>query len=218
MGKRISAKIIKRLPRYYRYLSHLMESEVVRISSKELSERMGITASQIRQDLNHFGSFGQQGYGYDVKLLYNQMKNILGLDKQYNVILLGAGNLGKFLLLHEHFAHRGFIFTAVFDKKPERIGRFISDMEIRDLESVDDYVAQNPVDIAALTIPFPAARPIAKRLADAGVKGIWNFSHCDLELPGHVAVEDFRFSDSLMALSYKINEEEIIGRTMQNFW
>ena len=217
-NKKISTAVIKRLPRYYRYLGDLLDKDIVRISSKDLSDRMGVTASQIRQDLNNFGCFGQQGYGYNVELLYQEVKHILGLERVYNLILIGAGDFGRVLVNYPNFAKRGFVFVAIFDSDPELIGQNVDGIEIMDIAHMEDYIANNTVDIAALAIPTPDAVNIGKTLANAGIKGIWNFSHSDLRVPDYVTVENMRLTDSLMTLSYKINEDEILRRVVRDVW
>ena len=194
-SKNISPAVIKRLPRYYRYLGDLLKSGIDRISSKELSERMQVTASQIRQDLNNFGGFGQQGYGYNVEYLYNEIAKILGLDKDYNLIIVGAGNLGTAITNYTDFAKRGFYVKQVFDIKPELIGKKIGDIEILGMDSLPDYIKNNQVDIAAITVP------------KCGIKAIWNFAPVDLRLPKDVIVETIHLSDTLMRLSYSLKNK-----------
>ena len=200
-SKNISPAVIKRLPRYYRYLGDLLKSGIDRISSKELSERMQVTASQIRQDLNNFGGFGQQGYGYNVEYLYNEIAKILGLDKDYNLIIVGAGNLGT------DFAKRGFYVKQVFDIKPELIGKKIGDIEILGMDSLPDYIKNNQVDIAAITVPKEMATETAAKLVKCGIKAIWNFAPVDLRLPKDVIVETIHLSDTLMRLSYSLKNK-----------
>ena len=204
--KKISSAVINRLPRYYRYLGDLLENDITRISSKELSEKMNITASQIRQDLNNFGGFGQQGYGYNVEYLYNEIKKILGLDRVYNLIVVGGGNIGQALVNYTSFEKRGFVITAVYDVNPRLIGMSIRGVEIYDVDTMEDYVKSNKVDVAILTLPRSQAAKAASDLASWGIKGIWNFSHVDLNLPKDVMVENVHLTDSLMTLLYKINE------------
>ena len=206
--KGISRAVIKRLPRYYRYLGELLEDGVERISSGELSERMKVTASQIRQDLNNFGGFGQQGYGYNVRYLYSEIGKILGLDRVHNMIFVGAGNLGQALANYMNFERRGFIFTGVFDNNPALYGRKIRGIEVRPMEEVADFVEQNNVDIAVLTIPKNSAEEVADRLVSVGIKAIWNFAHVDLKVPKEVQVENVHLSDSLMKLSYMLERYE----------
>jgi len=217
-GKKISSAVIKRLPRYYRYLGDLLDKDILRISSKDLSQRMGITASQIRQDLNHFGCFGQQGYGYNVELLYQEVQHILGLDRRYNIILVGAGNFGQVLVNNQNFTNRGFVFTAAFDNSPDVIGKTVNGINVYDVATIRDYISKNHVDIAALCVPPNAVQDIAKTVTDAGIKGVWNFSHNDLRLPEDIVVENVRLTDSLMTLSYKINEDEILRRAVRDVW
>ena len=206
-SKNISPAVIKRLPRYYRYLGDLLKSGIDRISSKELSERMQVTASQIRQDLNHFGGFGQQGYGYNVEYLYNEIAKILGLDKDYNLIIVGAGNLGTAITNYTDFAKRGFYVKQVFDIKPELIGKKIGDIEILGMDSLPDYIENNQVDIAAITVPKEMATETAAKLVKSGIKAKWNFAPVDLRLPKDVIVETIHLSDTLMRLSYSLKNK-----------
>ena len=202
--KEISKAVISRLPRYYRYLGELIEEGVERISSNELSSRMKVTASQIRQDLNNFGGFGQQGYGYNVKYLYSEIAKILGIDRQHNVIIIGAGNLGQAIANYANFERRGFIIKGMFDVNPRLIGLVVRGIEIRGVEELEKFIVENDVQIAALTIPKTKAPEIADRLVKAGIKAIWNFAHTDLNLPESVIVENVHLSESLMRLSYNI--------------
>lgn len=203
--KEISPAVIKRLPRYYRYLGDLLENDVVRISSKELSEKMKVTASQIRQDLNNFGGFGQQGYGYNVEYLYTEIGKILGLNKTNNMIIVGAGNLGQALANYQDFEKIGFSVTAIFDVNPKLIGLVVRGIEIMDIEELGTYVKKNNVDIAALTLPKQKAQKVAQELVSYGIKAFWNFASIDLQLPEHIVVENVHLAESLMTLSYKIN-------------
>lgn len=207
-SKIISRAVIKRLPRYYRYLSELMEHNIVRISSKELSERMNVTASQIRQDFNNFGGFGQQGYGYNVEYLYSEIGKILGLERDHNVIIIGAGNVGKALINYPDFAKRGFIFTAIFDSDPNLVGRKIGNCLVKSVDELETYVKENEVEIAALTIPKSVAPEVAGNLVKWGVGAIWNFAPTDLNLPKDVIVENVHLAESLMRLSYRIKDSE----------
>ncbi len=204
--KKISIAVIKRLPRYYRYLGDLLDNGITRISSNDLSRKMNVTASQIRQDLNKFGCFGQQGYGYNVEMLYEEIKKILGLDRVYNLIIIGAGNLGQALANYGNFAKRGFKFIGIFDKNPKVIGLNINGIKIMDVANLDSFLKENKVDIAVLAIPKTNATKISSILVDNGVKGIWNFSHIDLNTPDDVIVENAHLTESLMTLSYKLSE------------
>ena len=204
----ISNSVIRRLPRYYRFLGELLKEDIQKISSRELSEKMRLTASQIRQDLNCFGGFGQQGYGYNVEYLYQEIGRILGLDKTHHLIIVGAGNLGQALANYMNFERRGFIFTGVFDNNPALYGRKIRGIEVRPMEEVADFVEQNNVDIAVLTIPKNSAEEVAERLVSVGIKAIWNFAHVDLKVPKEVQVENVHLSDSLMKLSYMLERYE----------
>lgn len=203
--RKISSAVVNRLPRYYRYLGELLESGTDRISSKELSEKMNITASQIRQDLNNFGGFGQQGYGYNVEYLYNEIKKILGIDKMYNIIVVGGGNIGQALVNYTNFEKRGFVIKAVFDINPRLIGMTIRGVEVYDVDKMEGFVKNNNIDVAILTLPKAQAVSTAESLAKWGIKGIWNFSPVDLNVPG-VSVENVHLTDSLMTLIYKIND------------
>ncbi len=200
----VSKAIIKRLPRYYRYLEELRNEGVERISSGELSERMKVTASQIRQDLNHFGGFGQQGYGYKVDYLYQEIGKILGLDRIKRLILIGAGHLGTALANYTNYRNRGFFIEAIFDRDPEKIGTLVHEIPVYSIDELEQYLSKNKVDIAAITIPKEEAVKVAKRLTDAGIRAIWNFAHTDLAVPDTVAVENVHLSESLMSLSYKL--------------
>ncbi len=206
--KDISSAVIKRLPRYYRYLGELLEEGIERISSNELSERMRVTASQIRQDLNNFGGFGQQGYGYNVKYLYDEIAKILGMDKKHNMIIIGAGNLGQAIAKYANFGKRGFIIKALFDRNKELVGKKIGETEVHDIDELQTFIEENDIEIAALTIPKGDASVIAQQVVDYGVRAIWNFAHTDLRLPEHVTVENVHLSDSLMQLSYNIKWQE----------
>ncbi|MDF2842832.1 MAG: rex [Herbinix sp.] len=203
--KEISKAVINRLPRYYRYLGDLLEKDVVRISSKELSEKMKVTASQIRQDLNNFGGFGQQGYGYNVEYLHSEIGKILGLDTKYNVIIIGGGNLGQALANYVDFERRGFYVKAIFDISPQVIGSDIRGITVRSNDELEDYIKINKVDIAAITVPKAKAPALAADLARWGVKGIWNFAPTDLNLPKEVTVENVHLAESLMKLSYRLS-------------
>jgi redox-sensing transcriptional repressor len=207
-GKEISKAVINRLPRYYRYLGDLLEKDVVRISSKELSEKMKVTASQIRQDLNNFGGFGQQGYGYNVEYLHSEIGKILGLEKKYNVIIIGAGNLGQALANYVDFERRGFFVRAIFDVNPNLIGNKVRGIEIYSAELLEEFIKLNSVDIAAITVPKTKAPQLAADLVKWGITGIWNFAPTDLNLPKEVTVENVHLAESLMKLSYRLSEKE----------
>ena len=203
--KEISKAVITRLPRYYRYLGELLEEGVERISSNDLSIRMKVTASQIRQDLNNFGGFGQQGYGYNVKYLYTEIAKILGIDRQHNLIIIGSGNLGQAIANYANFERRGFIVKGMFDVNPRLYGLVVRGIEIRDVEELEKFIVEHEVQIAALTIPKTKAPEIADRLVKAGIKAIWNFAHVDLAVPDDVVVENVHLSESLMRLSYRVS-------------
>jgi redox-sensing transcriptional repressor len=205
--KKVSIAVVKRLPRYYRYLSDLLKLDITRISSKELSTRMGITASQIRQDLNCFGGFGQQGYGYNVELLYKEIGKILGVSDLFNCIIIGAGNMGQALANYSNFEKRGFKLVGIFDVNPKLIGKKIKNLEIMHLYTLGEFLKDIKVDIAMLTVPYEHTPEVADKVARLGVKGLWNFSPMDLKLPYDVIVENVHLSDSLMVLGYKLNQK-----------
>ena len=200
----ISKAVIGRLPRYYRYLGELNEAGVERISSSDLSKKMHVTASQIRQDLNNFGGFGQQGYGYNVKYLRTEIGKILGLDQSHNMVIIGAGNLGQALANYASFARNGFILKGIFDVNPELKGKVIRDIPIRMMDELETVLQEENIDIAALTIPKTKAIEVSDILVRNGIKAFWNFAHTDLNLPKDVIVESVHLSDSLMKLSYNI--------------
>ena len=203
--REISKAVIGRLPRYHRYLGELMADGVERISSNELSKRMKVTASQIRQDLNNFGGFGQQGYGYNVKYLYNEIGKILGLDQIHNMIIIGTGNLGQALANYAAFGDRGFILKGLFDVNPRLQGVAIRGVQVRLMDELEDFLKKNQIEIAVLTIPKTKALEVANTLVNNGVRAIWNFAHIDLNLPEDVIVENVHLSESLMKLSYNIS-------------
>ena len=206
--KSISAAVIKRLPRYYRYLSDLQSENVERISSDELSKRMGVTASQIRQDLNNFGGFGQQGYGYNVEYLRTEIGKILGLDKVHNMVIIGGGNLGRALAGYANFESRGFVVKGIFDSNPELVGTKIRDIKIMSMGVLETFLKENDVAIVALAIPRGDAVSVAKKLYDCGIRAIWNFAHVDLDLPSDAFVENVHLSESQMQLSYRLNSHK----------
>lgn len=202
----ISSSVIKRLPRYYRLLGELMKKSVVKISSRQLADYLGSTASQIRQDLNCFGGFGQQGYGYSVCGLYNEISAILGLDKQYKMVIVGAGNLGQAIANHTYYYKAGFIVSGIFEINPRLIGIKINDIEVMDYEKIVEYVEENNIDIGIICTTKDAAQEVADKLCFAGVRGLWNFAPVDIETPDHVAVENMHISDSLHSLAYHMNK------------
>lgn len=206
--RKISRAVISRLPRYYRYLGDLLEAGVERISSSDLSKKMHVTASQIRQDLNNFGGFGQQGYGYNVKYLYTEIGKILGLDRCHNFIIIGAGNLGQALANYASFERSGFILKSLFDVNPRLEGVTIRGIPVRMVDELEDFLKNNDIEIAALTLPKSKAIEVADILVDNGVKGIWNFAHTDLSLPKDVVVENVHLSDTQMKLSYNLCQQD----------
>ena len=193
------------MPRYFRYLGELRDEGVERISSQDLSGLMQVTASQIRQDFNNFGGFGQQGYGYNVDYLYKEIGKILGLDQHHHLIIIGAGNLGQALANYMNFEKRGFLMKGIFDVNPQLFGRKVRNLTVEPMEMVEQRIREREIDIAVLTIPKGSAVEIADKLVSYGVKAIWNFAHVDLDLPEGVQVENVHLSDSLMKLSYMIS-------------
>lgn len=205
---KISNVVIKRLPRYRRYLKELKKKGVDKISSNELSRLIGYTASQIRQDLNNFGGFGQQGYGYNVDALYNEIGAILGLDQEYKMIIVGVGNLGQAIANYTYYYKAGFVVHGLFDVNPRLIGIKINDIEVMDYENLVEYVEDNNIDIGIICTTKDNAQEVADKLSFAGVKGIWNFAPIDLEVPDHVAVENVHLSESLYSLAYHMNRNK----------
>ncbi|EEI82044.1 redox-sensing transcriptional repressor Rex [Anaerococcus tetradius] len=205
----ISLSVIKRLPKYYRYLESINEKGIIRVSSKELSEITGLTASQIRQDLNHFGCFGQQGYGYNVSELIDELSKIIGVDKTYSMILVGFGNIGHALYKYRSFRDLGYEFKAVFDKNPDFISDATKDdIEILDVKKLRDYLKENKIDIGIIATPKEAAQELADILCEGGVKGIWNFSPVDLKVKNNVVIESVHLDESLFTLTYFMNSPE----------
>ena len=206
--KNISMAVIKRLPKYHRYLQELMKNDVDRISSKELGEKIGFTASQIRQDLNCFGDFGQQGYGYNVRELYNQIVSILGLDQNYKTIMVGAGNIGQAIANYASFERLGIELVAIFDVNPKVIGTKIRDIEIDAESNLKEYLKNNDIAIGIICVPKMNAQRVCDELVSGGIKGIWNFAPVDLSVPDDVKVENVHLSESLSTLIYLLHTRE----------
>ena len=205
----VSIPVIKRLPRYHRYLEELKNLGVVRISSKELSARMGLTASQIRQDLNCFGGFGQQGYGYNIEQLYNEIGAILGLNNKSKAIMIGAGNLGHAIATHIHFDNRGFDLIGIFDNNPAVIGTKVGGKTVMSSDDLEEFCLKEKPVGAILCIPAEYAAENADKLVSLGIKGFWNFSHYDIALKyKDVSVENVHFVDTLMTLSYRLKNTD----------
>ena len=205
----VSITVIRRLPKYHRYLADLLNKGINRISSQELSSLTGFTASQIRQDLNNFGGFGQQGYGYNVEDLHRELCKILGLDNKYNAVICGTGNLGQAIANYKGFEDAGFKVVSLFDRNPRMIGLKIRDIEVRDIDTLEEFITENNVEIGIITVPKEGAQAIADRYVKAGIKGIWNFAPIDLNVPENVIVEDVRLNEGLFILSYFL-------RTLEN--
>lgn len=204
----ISMAVIKRLPKYHRYLQELLKNDVDRISSKELSEKIGFTASQIRQDLNCFGDFGQQGYGYNVKDLYNEISGILGLTKDYKTIIIGAGNIGQAIANYTRFERLGFSLDGIFDANPKLFGIRIRDIEIQDIDNLPQFLKGNKIDIGIICVPKNSAQKVATLLVENGVRAIWNFAPTDLAVPADIVVENVHLSESLLTLTYLLKDKD----------
>ena len=208
--KYVSPVVIKRLPRYYRYLDDMLQKNITRISSTELSKKMGVTASQIRQDLNCFGGFGQQGYGYNVEFLHDKIGDILGINRGYKMIIVGAGNLGHALANHGNFIKRGFHLTGIYDTNKDIIGTTISNIVVEDYKNIVESVKEKKPDIAILAVPKSAVNQVAQTLIQCGVKGFMNFTYAELDVGSDVVVENVHISDTLMTIAYKLTEENNI--------
>lgn len=207
LEKKVSASVIKRLPRYYRYLGELCKSGTERISSKDLSEKMGVTASQIRQDLNCFGGFGQQGYGYNVKYLYGEIGAILGLENGYTAILVGAGNMGRAFAVNTNFEKRGFKLVGIFDNDPQKIGDKIKDLAISDYAEIEDFVKENKPTMAIIAVSKNSVGEVVTRLKSCGIKAFLNFTYTEFNTNDDSVVENIHLGDSLMRLCFKISEK-----------
>lgn len=205
---KISGTVIKRLPKYYRYLELIGDKGIIRVSSQELSKITGLTASQIRQDLNHFGAFGQQGYGYNVDELKLELERIMGVDRPYNVVVIGIGNIGSALLNYSGFKKKGFKIAGIFDNDEELLGNKYNDIVVRDISELADFVRSNKIEIAILSIPAKSAQEVTDILVDSGIKGIWNFAPIDLKTPKKVIVENVHLDGSLLTLTYYMNNKK----------
>ncbi|MBS4536703.1 redox-sensing transcriptional repressor Rex [Clostridium sp. D2Q-14] len=205
-NKKVSMAVIRRLPKYYRYLTELLDNDIKRISSQELSKLTDFTASQIRQDLNNFGGFGQQGYGYNVRDLQKELGKILGLDRIYKAILVGAGNLGQAISNYRGFNDAGFKIMAIFDKNPKMFGIKLMDVMIQDVDNMDDFIRDNDIEIGIICTSKEGSQEIAERMAKSGITGIWNFAPADLKLDDNVTVENVHLNESLFTLSYLLKE------------
>ena len=201
----VSTAVIKRLPRYHRYLADLLRDGIMRISSSELSKIMNVTASQIRQDFNCFGGFGQQGYGYNVKYLHGKISELLGVNEHFTAVIVGAGNLGRALAATHMFERRGVSRVAMFDINPDIVGTTICGIPVYHTDTLTDFCRENKVDIGVLTLPKEAAYEATVKMTDGGVRGIWNFANMELRIdtPG-VIVENIHLGDSLMKLCYEV--------------
>ena len=207
-NERISPAVIRRLPKYYRYLKELLRKGIYKTSSKELSEMTGFTASQIRQDLNNFGGFGQQGFGYDVYNLSNEIGRIIGADKNYKIIIVGAGNIGQAIANYTGFYEHGYDVIAIFDKNPKIIGLSIKNVDIQDIDEIEAFLSKNSVDIGVICTPKSASQVTADILVKCGVKAIWNFAPSDVKVPDDVALENVHLNESLFSLTYYYNQNK----------
>lgn len=207
-AKKIPETVIKRLPIYYRFLTNLHDMGISRVSSKDLGSKMGITSSQVRQDFFHFGSFGLQGYGYDVKQLLDEIRKILGLEKPRTMIVVGAGHLGQALARHSAFEKEGFKIIGIFDVNPHLIGDKVRDITIMHVSKIEEFLQDHTVDITIVTVPRIYASEVVNLVTGLGIRGIWNFTSVKLNVPDNVAVENIHLSDSLMSLGYFMKENE----------
>lgn len=206
--KQVPLVVVRRLPRYYRHLSDMLKKNITRTSSKDMSKKMGVTASQIRQDFNCFGGYGQQGYGYNVEMLQKEIGTILGMDRGYTTIIVGAGNLGTALANHDTFEKRGYKMIGLFDADTTKVGKSIAGHTIMHTDELEGFVKEYNPDIAILCVPKSAVYDTANDLVKYGVKALWNFTYTELELPDDVVVENVHLSDSLMTLSYRLLNKE----------
>ena len=207
-NKNISMAVVRRMPKYYRYLEELIKIDVDVISSQELGKKIGFTASKIRQDLNCFGDFGQQGYGYNVKELYKQIKSILGLDKGYKAVVVGAGNIGQAISNYTRFDKLGFKIERMFDANPKLIGMKIRDIQIDDIDSINSFLESQNIDIGIICVPKKNAQAVAEKLIEGDIRALWNFAPIDLIVPNNVNVQNVHLSESLQTLIYLLNESE----------
>ncbi|KYO68703.1 Redox-sensing transcriptional repressor Rex [Thermovenabulum gondwanense] len=213
--KKISLAVIRRLPKYHKCLGELLRNNVEKVSSQELGQMLGFTASQVRQDLNNFGEFGQQGYGYNVEQLYNEVAKILGLHTEHKMVIIGAGNLGQALANYKDFESHGFKIIAMFDINPRLTGLRIHGVPVYDLEELSYVINENNVDIAIIAVPKENAQQVADVLSGTIIKGIWNFAPIEIKVPPHIMVENVHLIDSLFTLSYKINENKLMERLIK---
>lgn len=206
---KVSMAVVRRLPKYYRYLGDLIQDGITRISSKELGKLMGLTASQIRQDLNCFGGFGQQGYGYNVEELQKEIGRILGLNQSYNSVIVGAGNLGQAIANYEGFRREGFVLNAMFDVNPRLVGNTIRDIKIYDILDLGGYIKENAIQIGIICVPKEQSQSVADTMMDNGIKAIWNFAPADVQVRDNVVIENVAISESLYTLTYLMNEPQL---------
>jgi redox-sensing transcriptional repressor len=203
----IPTAVIKRLPKYHRYLEQLVHEGREKISSQQLGDIVGVSAPQLRQDLNYFGNFGQQGYGYNVKKLYNSLAEVMGIQNKSKMLLVGVGNIGQALVNSKDFEKRSFYLSAIFDSDPKLIGSEINNLEVKDVATLKDYIRENNVDIGIIAVPGSVAQEIADNIVESGIKGIWNFSPVDLKTPQAIQVENEHLTEGLLRLSFKVKDE-----------
>ncbi len=201
-SKKVSMAVVRRLPKYYRYLGDLLKKDIKKISSKQLSQLTGFTASQIRQDLNNFGGFGQQGYGYSVSDLHSQLGKILGLNRPYRAIIVGAGNLGQAIGNYGGLSEAGLNLLSFFDKSSKMIGLSIGDVEIRNVKALSSFIKEHDIEVGIITTPTESAQSVADIMVESGINGIWNFAEADLKVPDNVMIENVHLNESLFTLSY----------------
>lgn len=206
--KTISDAVVRRMPRYLRYLTEMHEHGVARISSRELGEKMGLTPSQIRQDFSHFGEFGQQGYGYRVADLLQAICGILALDREYHMVVIGAGNIGQAVAKYKNFREHGFYIDALFDIDPELIGEKVQGIKVIDWDKIGAYAKNHPVDIGVVCVPREAGQEVTDRLIECGIRNIWNFTPMDLTVAEDILVENVHLSESLYALAFRASRRD----------
>lgn len=209
MAGYVSEAVIKRLPSYYRHLKELEREGTLQISSQELGARMGLTASQIRQDINCFGGYGRQGYGYSIPSLREHIGHTLGVDHLHKMIIIGGGNIGRAVACSDSFPRNGFETIAIFDNDPAKIGMDVEGIIVQDIRDLERFIKENTVDIALLAVPAHRAQSIADDLCRFGVKGFWNFAPVDLKLPAHTVVENVHLDESLEVLSFRMLQQVV---------
>ncbi len=214
-AKNVSMTVVRRLPKYYQYLKDLEDRKIEKISSRELAQLMGLTASQIRQDLNSFGAYGQQGYGYRVSELKEAIRKILGLNETYDCILIGGGNIGQALAKYTLYRNDGILINAIFDIKPDEVDR-TTGISVYHLDDLEDYLEKTPTDIAIIAVPRDAAQSVSERAVGAGIRAILNFAPVDLELGDDVIINNVNITDNFYTLTYLLAEDKLIREKQKN--